>query len=369
MNPLVLIAELTHRCPLRCGYCSNPRALVRRDAELDTQAWISVLEQAAELGVVLVHFTGGEPLLREDLGELVRAAVRAGLYPTLITSGLGPGDHAACLARLGEAIDAGVRAVQVSFQDTIASAAAAVSGRDEFPRKRGFARHVRALGASLTTNFVVHRGNIERLPDFIALSLELGADRVELAHAQIHGWAELNRERLLPARAQLDTADAAVARARRDHGARIDLLYVLPDLLRGRPKPCMGGWGRRAIVVDPEGVALPCHNARSLPLEHDNVRDRSLAAIWSGASFSAFRGQAWMDEPCRSCSAREHDFGGCRCQAFAITGRITATDPACQLAPEHSKIIALRRAAEHGEPHRPIQLRTSAIAAGTIGDR
>ncbi|MFO7565666.1 MAG: radical SAM protein, partial [Enhygromyxa sp.] len=228
--PLVLIAELTHRCPLRCGYCSNPRALVRREAELDTPAWIGVLEQAAELGVVSVHFTGGEPLLREDLAQLVCAAVGAGLYPTLITSGLGAGNVSACHARLGEVARAGVRAVQVSWQDTDGRAAAAVAGRDASARKLEFARQVRALGVSLTCNFVLHAGNLERSAEFIELALELDADRVELAHAQMHGWAAHNCEQLLPSRAQLDAVDLVVTRARRRHLGTIELIYVRPDL-------------------------------------------------------------------------------------------------------------------------------------------
>lgn len=358
MQPLVLIAELTHRCPLRCGYCSNPRALVGRDAELDTATWIRVLEQAAELGVVSVHFTGGEPLLRDDLAILVAAAAGAGLYPTLITSGLGAGEPSACRARLIEVAQAGVRAVQVSFQDIDADAAAAVAGRDALARKLELARQVRALGVSLTCNFVLHAGNLARCVEFIELALALDADRVELAHAQMHGWALLNAEPLLPSRAQLDEVDAVVARARRRDSGTIELIYVRPDLHGDAPSACMGGWGQRALVVDPEGTALPCHGARSLPLAHPQVREHSLAEIWSGAAFSAFRGEAWMEEPCRSCSNRGRDRGGCRCRAFAFTGRATATDPACSLAPDHAQVVALRRAAAGVRPGRPVQLRT-----------
>lgn len=353
MSPLVLIAELTHRCPLRCAYCSNPLALVRRNDELDTATWIRTLEQAAALGVVMVHFTGGEPLLRDDLAALVRTAARVGLYPTLITSGLGAGDRAD--ARLRELARAGVRAVQISMQDTKRDAAAAIAGRDALARKLELARQVRALGLSLTCNVVLHAGNVERIGEFLELALELGADRVELAHAQMHGWAAHNHQHLLPTRPQLDAADALVAAAKQRCAAIIDLVYVRPDLLLDRPKPCMGGWGQRAIVVDPAGTAMPCHGARTMPLVHLNVRTHSLAAIWSSETFAAFRGDAWMEEPCRSCTARAHDFGGCRCRAFALTGRLTATDPVCDLAREHATIIAMRT---QPNPSRPLQLRT-----------
>lgn len=354
MRPLVLIAELTHRCPLRCGYCSNPRALTDRQHELDTATWIDTLHRAAELGVVQVHFTGGEPLVRADLDQLVSAAVDAGLYATLITSGLGAGSPTACHQRLRAAVRAGIRAVQVSLQDTDADAARTIAGRDTLARKIEFARQVRALGVSLTCNFVLHANNLERVPDFIALALELGADRVELAHTQMHGWAALNCKHLLPTRAQLEQVDALLAEAEQQCAAIIELAYVRPDLFADRPSACMGGWGQRAIVIDPAGWALPCHGARTLPLAHENVRDRSLAEIWSGPAFSAFRGQAWMEEPCRSCPARTRDFGGCRCRAFALTGRASAPDPACRDAPDHARVVSLREQTLA----RPLQLRT-----------
>jgi pyrroloquinoline quinone biosynthesis protein E len=248
-----------------------------------------------------------------------------------------------------------VRAVQISMQDTNRDAATAIAGRDALARKLALARQVRALGLSLTCNFVLHAGNVERIGEFLELALELGADRVELAHAQMHGWAAHNHQHLLPTRAQLDAADAVVAAAKQRCAAIIELVYVRPDVLLDRPKPCMGGWGTRAIVVDPAGTALPCHGARSLPLSHANVRAHSLATIWSSETFEAFRGDAWMEEPCRSCTARAQDFGGCRCRAYALTGRLTATDPVCSLAPEHATILAMRAQSNRS---RPLQLRT-----------
>lgn len=369
-KPLVLICELTHRCPLRCAYCSNPRSATGKSAELDTESWRRVIEEAAELGVLQVHLSGGEPLLRGDLAMIAAAAGSAGLYPTLISSGLGAGSASACLRRLDEVVSAGVRAVQVSVQDTNPAAAAAIAGRDALARKLEFARRVRALGASLTTNFVLHRENLARLPEFIELSLELGADRVELAHTQYYGWAELNQVALAPTRAQVDIADQVVAEAKRRHTAEIEILYIKADIYADRAKACMGGWGRRAIVVDPEGTVLPCHGARSLALTHEIVGDRSLATIWAeGSAFQAFRGESWMEEPCRSCPQRGHDFGGCRCQALALTGRATAADPACDQAPEHSRIVAIRRRAEQRPRRHPLLLRTLARSAGSNGDQ
>jgi len=332
--------------------------------------WRSVVEQAAELGVLQAHLSGGEPLLRADLARIAGAAAEAGLYTTLITSGLGAGGASAWLERLEEVVSAGVRAVQISIQDTNPAAAAAIAGRDALARKLEFARRVCELGASLTTNFVLHRENLARLPEFIALSLELGADRVELAHTQYHGWAALNRVALAPTRAQIDSADEVVAEATRRHSAEIEILYVKSDIHSDRAKPCMGGWGQRAIVVDPEGTVLPCHGARSLPLALETVGARSLATIWAqGPAFEAFRGEAWMEEPCRSCSERGHDFGGCRCQALALTGRATATDPTCDRAPDHEHIVAIRRRAEQRPRHRSLLLRTPAGSAGSNGER
>ena len=348
--PLVLIAELTHRCPLRCAYCSNPRALAPGAAELGTADWRRVLEQAAALGVLQVHLTGGEPLVRDDLEDIAVASVAQGLYTTLVTSGLGP--HA--LRRLDALVRLGVRAVQVSFQDTDDAAATAVAGRAALRDKLAFARRTVERGASLTTNFVLHRGNLSRLERFLELSLALGADRVELAHVQIHGWARLNRAALLPTAAEVQQAERLVTAARLQHGGALEILHVRADHHSNRPKPCMAGWGRRAIVVSPDGALLPCHGATELPLTLDRVPDRSLADAWAhGEAFAAFRGEAWMEAPCRSCPERGRDFGGCRCQALALTGRATATDPACARSPHHELIRRLRRGAERVQAMRP----------------
>ena len=341
-RPYNLVAELTYRCPLRCPYCSNPLDYRRVPDALDAGAWSRLFAEAAELGVLHVGLSGGEPTLRDDLPEIVGGAARAGLYTHLVTAGLPL--SAAGLAALREA---GLESVQLSVQDARAEPSDAMAGAAAFERKLAFARATRALGLPLTLNVVLHRGNLERVAEIVALAAELDADRLELANVQIHGWALENRAALLPSRAQLDAAARAVARARRER-RRPEILFVLPDYHADRPKPCMGGWGRRMMVVAPDGRVLPCHGAAALPgLEFWRFGERPLAECWAGApGMNAFRGLAWMPEPCRSCPERERDFGGCRCQAFALTGDAAATDPACSLAPAHDRVRAARAAAE-----------------------
>ena len=360
-RPYNLVAELTYRCPLRCAYCSNPLGYRDVADALDTQAWRRVFGEAAALGVVHVGLTGGEPSARSDLRELVAAAAEAGLYTHLVTAGTPlsqPG--------LAELRRAGLRSVQLSLQDVQADDAAAVAGVRVHERKLACAAWVRAEGLPLTLNVVLHRRNLGRVPQLIALARELDADRLELANTQYHGWALANRAALLPSRAQLEAAASAVAAARRE-SARPEIVFVLPDYFTGRPKPCMGGWGQRTLVVAPDGRVLPCHAAASLPgLEFWNVLAEPLARCWSDApGMNAFRGEAWLPEPCRSCAERTRDFGGCRCQAFALTGEAAATDPACELAPRFELILAARRAAETSPA--PLVLRGEALA-GVGGD-
>lgn len=363
-GPLVLIAELTHRCPLRCAYCSNPLRLAERAEELGGDEWARVFAEASALGVMQVHLTGGEPLLRGDVVQIARAAAHAGTYPTLITSGLGCARRV--LARtLVELALAGVGGVQLSFQDTEDAGARAVAGHGAIAHKVAFARLVREVGMSLTVNVVLHRANLHRLESFIELALDLDADRLELAHVQYHGWALLNQAALLPSAEQVERAAHEVAMAKLRHAGRMDISLVMADQHSGRARPCMGGWGRRALVVNPSGQVLPCHAAASLPLSHDSVRERALAEIWhQGAAFRAFRGEAWMEEPCRSCPERHVDFGGCRCQALAVTGRATAADPACRASRDHVRVLALRRGAARDDRKPPYRLRGYGGATG-----
>jgi pyrroloquinoline quinone biosynthesis protein E len=337
--PLGLLAELTHRCPLGCPYCSNPVALEPRKGELDTATWARVFREAAGLGVLQVHLSGGEPGARRDLGEIVAAARAAGLYANLITSGVGITE--ATVAKLA---DAGLDHVQISIQDSVPASADVIAGyKGAFARKNALAHAVVRLGLPLTVNVVVHRANIERVGAMVELALELGASRVEIAHVQYYGWALTNRATLMPEREQVARAAAEVEELRRRHHGRIVIDAVVPDYYARYPKPCVGGWGRRSLNVTPSGKVLPCHAAETLPgLTFWNVTEHALADIWENSpAFRAFRGTDWMPEPCASCARRDIDFGGCRCQAFALTGDATATDPVCHLSPHHAEVAAL----------------------------
>jgi len=337
-NPLGLLAELTHRCPLGCPYCSNPLALDPRRSELDTQTWARVFNEAAGLGVLQVHLSGGEPSARRDLVAITAAAHAAGLYTNLITSAVG-----ITLATLRQLAEAGLDHVQISIQDSEPTSADRIAGYEgAFARKRALAAEVVCLKIPLTINAVMHRANIGRLEDMVTLALSLGAGRVEIAHAQYYGWALKNRSALMPSAEQVRRAAAAVEELRARHHNEIVIDAVVPDYYARLPKPCVGGWGRRSLNVTPSGKVLPCHAAESIPgLEFWSVREHSLVDIWANSpAFNAFRGTAWMQEPCRSCARRDVDFGGCRCQAFALTGDARATDPVCHLAPDHDKVAA-----------------------------
>ena len=337
--PLGLLAELTHRCPLRCPYCSNPVDLERRTAELSGAEWLRVIDEAAQMGVLQIYFSGGEPMLRPEIAELTGHAMRAGLYTNLITSGVGYKPEV--LARVA---DAGLDHVQLSVQGVEDGAADKVAGfRNAAATKRAIVAEIQRLGLRLTVNAVIHRGNAEQIPALVRLADEWGAARIEIAHVQYYGWAIINRAQLMPTRAQVDVAmrDVMVERART--AGRMVIDCVVPDYYATYPKPCMGGWGAQLMNITPSGRALPCHAAETIPdLAFDSVRDKSLEEIWfRGAAFNAFRGEDWMQEPCRSCPRKAEDFGGCRCQAMAFAGDPAATDPACSLSPLHGKLLAI----------------------------
>jgi len=341
-NPLALIAEITHRCPLHCVYCSNPLELTSRKEELATADWLRVFSEAAALGVLHLHLTGGEPLARPDLTALIASARKSGLYTNLITSGIGLSHE-----RLAEIVAAGLDHIQLSFQDSTEHHANWIAGTRAHAHKIELAAWIREHRIAFTANLVVHRQNIDHLEQMIAALEALHPDRMEVAHAQYYGWALQNRSALLPTRAQLDRALIVVAAAQqRMHGkVRIDM--VVPDYHARFPKACMGGWGRQLLLIDPAGRALPCHAAGVIPgMSFDNVRDHPLGWIWqSSAAFQKFRGEEWMPEPCRSCDRRQQDFGGCRCQAFLLAADATVTDPACSLAPAHGVVEAAVREA------------------------
>ena len=350
LSPIGLLAELTHRCPLGCPYCSNPIELTRASNELDTKTWARVFEEAAALGAMHVHLSGGEPLARKDIAELVNAAHLAGLYTNLITSAIGLSPQ-----RLTELRAAGLEHVQISIQGTDPVRADAIAHHKGAARaKHEAAKRVVEEGLALTINAVIHRANVKDLPAIIDLAVDLGAGRLEVAHVQYHGWAIPNRASLMPSREDFLAAAKMVedARARLEGTLVID--HVIPDYYAERPKACMGGWGRQVMVVTPDGRALPCHAAATLPgFTFDNVKERSLADIWATSdAFEKFRGTAWMPKPCKGCERAEIDWGGCRCQAFAITGNAAATDPACALSPEHTRMRELATAdAASGETH------------------
>jgi pyrroloquinoline quinone biosynthesis protein E len=344
-RPLGLLAELTYKCPLHCPYCSNPVA-VPEAAELALHEWCRVLDEARQLGVLQVHLTGGEPLARPDLTSLVTRARDLGFYVNLVTSGVGLDER-----RASELAHAGLDHVQLSMQDADRMAADEVAGARVFGRKVAAARAVTALELPLTINVVLHRGNIGRIGPIVDLAAALGADRLELAHTQYYGWGLLNRSALLPTLDQVLAAEQALAQARATYGDTLEILYVLADYYEPYPKPCMHGWGRRHIIIAPDGRVLPCPAAAQIVgLGIDNVRECSLSAIWHHSpAFTRFRGYEWMPEPCRSCPRKEIDFGGCRCQAFQLTGDAARADPVCQLSPDHHLIEAALQVA--GPPH------------------
>ena len=344
-HPLALIAEITHRCPLHCVYCSNPLEMARADSELSTADWVRVFHEAAQLGVLHLHLTGGEPLARPDLPDLIAAAHHAGLYTNLITSGLGLAED-----RLQRLVSAGLDHFQLSFQDSREDAANWIAGAKAQSHKIALARQVRQHRLAFTVNLVVHRQNLDHLDEMIQFIEDLAPDRMEIANAQYYGWALTNRAALLPTRAQVDRSLQIIAEAEKRLAGRIRIDSVVPDYYAQYPKACMGGWGRKLMLIDPAGKALPCHAAGIIPgLAFDNVRDHSLCWLWiESPAFRRFRGEDWMPEPCRSCDRRAEDFGGCRCQALLLTGDPNATDPACSKAPAHGLVEQILRS-ENGE--------------------
>jgi len=337
--PVGLLAELTHRCPLQCLYCSNPLELERSSKELPTEIWLDVFRQAGDLGVLQLHLSGGEPASRKDLEALVAGAAQAGLYTNLITAGVSISRERVCALA-----DVGLEHVQLSMQDTTEEGIRAVSRfRDGLERKLDVAAAVRDAGMALTINAPVHRLNLDRLGDMIELAVSLQADRLEVAHVQYHGWALRNRAALLPTREQVERSVDLISAARERLRGVLAIDFVVPDYFAVLPKACMGGWGRRYVVVTPSGHILPCHAASSIPgLVFASVREKSLREAWfTDVAFAAFRGTSWMNEPCRSCPRQDVDFGGCRCQALALTGDARNADPVCAKSPHHSLLAGL----------------------------
>jgi pyrroloquinoline quinone biosynthesis protein E len=355
-NPLALIAELTHRCPLHCVYCSNPLELQQRANELSTEVWSRVFREAAQAGVLQADLTGGEPLARTDIVDLVRAARAAGLYVNLITSGL-PLDE----TKLASLVEAGLDHIQLSFQGAQEEIAQEISGTKSHAQKLRVLGWLKNSRVAVTLNFVIHRRNIDQIPEMLAIAESSSATRIEFANVQYYGWAFANRENLLPTREQLDRSIELIKQAQERLKGKIRIESVVPDYYAKYPKACMGGWGRKLMLITPNGDALPCHAARVIRgLSFASVKDQSLREIWENSeAFQKFRGEAWMQEPCRSCDRRQQDFGGCRCQALLLSGDAAATDPVCSLSPQRFKVDAILASvnaiplvgAQHGAPH------------------
>lgn len=342
--PLGLLAEFTHRCPLQCGYCSNPLELLKADRELDLETWLDTFRQAARLGVLQAHLSGGEPTLRRDLEKIIAELSHLGVYSNLITAAVSLNQP-----RLEALANAGLNHVQVSFQGARAETTELVGRyRGAHEKKREVATMVRELGLPLTINAPIHKLNIKEVPEFVALALELGAERLEIANVQYYGWAWLNRSTLLPSYEEVMKQVEYVERIREDLTGVLAIDFVTPDYYADYPKPCMGGWGADAFALTPDGHMLPCHAAQTITsMTFDKVTDRPLREIWENSeSFNRFRGLDWMPEPCRSCARKEIDFGGCRCQAFAMTGDAAATDPVCIKSPHHDRLRELPAAGE-----------------------
>jgi PqqA peptide cyclase len=337
-NPLALIAELTHRCPLHCVYCSNPLELTARHTELPTETWSTVFQQAAQLGVLQADFTGGEPLARPDILDLIKSARAAGLYVNLITSGL-PLD----VERLAQLVDAGLDHIQLSFQGADAATAEEISGTKSHAQKLRVLEWLKKVRVAVTLNFVIHRRNIDQIDEMLKIAESSSATRIEFANVQYYGWGFANRDSLLPTRAQLDQSLIKIKAAEERLRGKIRIESVVPDYYAKYPKPCMGGWGRKLMLITPSGEALPCHAAKIIPgLQFANVKDQPLAEIWRASdAFQKFRGESWMQEPCKSCDRRTIDFAGCRCQAMLLAGDAAATDPVCTLSPNRPKIDAI----------------------------
>lgn len=376
-KPLWLVLELTYRCPLKCPWCSNPVDYARDGrAELSTAEWKRVLREGRELGALQLGFTGGEPLLRDDLEELVADASALGYYTNLITSGVGLSEE-----RLIALKTAGLNQIQLSLQSSERELTDTLVGARAFDLKVKVAHLIKAHGFPMVLNVPVFRHNIGQVEDILALAEDIGVDYLEFANIQYYNWAMVNRDELLPTLEQLQAAEHAVQAARARLGERMTIYFVIPDYYEGRPKACMNGWGAIHLTIAPDGAAMPCQEARIIEgLEFPSVREKSLAWLWNESpTFQKFRGDEWMSPTCRSCDEKEKDFGGCRCQAFLLTGDASNTDPACSRSPHHHLIgAAIERAHRPGRKVQPLVMRNDAnsrllakaggCAAGAAGE-
>ena len=347
-KPLWMLAELTYKCPLQCPYCSNPVDFAKYKNELSTEEWLRVMREARAMGATQLGFSGGEPLVRRDLEELIAEARRLGFYTNLITSGVGMDEE-----RIKGFKKAGLDHIQVSFQASSEELNNFIAGTDAFQHKLEMARLVKKYDYPMVLCFVLHRRNQDQVQDILELAIALNADYVELATTQYYGWAMVNRDQLMPTRAQLERAEAIAHEYQEKMKGKMKIYYVVPDYFETRPKACMNGWGAVFLTITPDGTALPCHAAGQLPgMTFPNVRNHSIEWIWNESpDFNKFRGFDWMKEPCRTCPERFKDFGGCRCQAYMLTGDAANADPVCDLSPHHQVVLDAINAAEGSVKH------------------
>ena len=357
--PRWLLAELSYKCPLQCPYCSNPLDYAKYPDELSTDDWKRVLTQARKMGAVQLGFSGGEPLTRQDLPELVIHARELGYYSNLITSGYGLNEE-----KIIQLKEAGLDHIQVSIQASTQELNDHLAGTESYQHKQEVARLVKKHEYPMVLCVVIHRENIHQMLQILEMAEELGADYLELANTQYYGWAHANRDLLLPTQEQFEEAEKIAQAFKEKVAGKMKIYYVIPDYYEDRPKACMNGWGTTFLTIAPDGVALPCHSARELPgLDCPNVKDYSIEEIWNESkAFNFFRGYDWMKEPCRSCDEKEKDFGGCRCQAYIMTGDMNNTDPVCSKSPNHHVIqeaIDSARAAALSGDEKPLIFRNT----------
>ncbi len=369
-KPLWLLAELTYRCPLQCPYCSNPIEIAKYKDELATDDWIRVMREARKMGATQLGFSGGEPLLRQDLEELIAEARQLGYYTNLITSGVGMDE-----ARIKAFKKVGLDHIQVSFQASNEELNNYLGGSETFQHKLEMARLVKHYEYPMVLNIVLHRKNVDQIEDILDMTVDLNADYVELASTQYYGWSRINVDQLLPTREQLKNAESVTKSYQEKMKDKMKIIYVIPDYFENRPKPCMNGWGSIFLTIAPDGSALPCHAAAQLPgLNPPNVRQHSVDWIWDDSpAFNKFRGLDWMQEPCRSCPEKEKDFGGCRCQAYMLTGDATNADPVCDKSPHHQQlhdeVERIARLAEKGPDEKPLIFRNMKNSKQAMKDK
>ncbi|MDH3638477.1 MAG: pyrroloquinoline quinone biosynthesis protein PqqE [Gammaproteobacteria bacterium] len=358
-----MLAEVTYRCPLQCPYCSNPLEIAQYKNELSTEEWLSVFKQARAMGSTQLGFSGGEPLVRKDLEQLIAGARELGYYTNLITSAVGMDE-----ARLKAFKEAGLDHIQISFQASDKELNDFLGGTSSFDHKLEMARLVKRYEYPMVLNIVLHQRNLDKIREILDMAIALEADYVELANTQYYGWGFVNRAHLMPSRAQIDHAEQVAHEYQEKLSGKMKIYYVVPDYFEGRPKACMNGWGTIFLTIAPDGTALPCHAAGQLPgLSFPNVRDHSIEWIWNESDdFNLFRGLEWMQEPCRSCPEQSKDLGGCRCQAYMLTGDARNTDPVCSLSPNHHLIT--EATGHESNPDTPLlfrNMKTSRILTAT----